>query len=179
MHWTSKVMRSAILLLFITLRLATIAQVDERDTLAFHSPRKATLLSLALPGAGQIYNKKYWKVPIVYGALGLSVYYLDRNLKDIRYYKKNLMALQDNDSTTLNSTGFSATLLSSILDQRKNWRDLSYIAIGVVYILQVLDANVDAHLFSFDVDRNLSIFILPYSDPSSGTTAGLHLSLNF
>ena len=156
-----------------------IPQAIESDTSLVHSPKKATILSLALPGAGQVYNKKYWKLPIVYGGLGLSIYYLDRNLKDIRYFKKNLIALQDDDPNTLNETGLNATVLNTVIDQRKNWRDLSYIAIGVVYGLQILDANVDAHLFYFDVDRDLSLSILPYMDYTLGNTKGIQLCLNF
>jgi hypothetical protein len=172
-------MRIGISIVLILLSFNMMAQSAESDTSYFHSPRKATLLSLALPGAGQVYNKKYWKLPIVYGGIGLSIYYLDRNLKDIRYYKKNLIALQDDDPNTVNETGFNGTLLNTIIDQRKNWRDLSYIAIGVVYGLQILDANVDAHLFYFDVDRDLSLSVLPYIDFANRNTTGIQLSLNF
>jgi hypothetical protein len=172
-------MKFSVLIIAILLTFNSIGQSTESDTSRAHSPKKATLLSLAMPGAGQIYNKKYWKLPIVYGGIGLSVYYLDRNLKDIRYFKKNLIAIQDDDPATVNETLFSENALEQIVDQRKNWRDLSYVAIGLVYALQVLDANVDAHLFYFDVDRDLSLYVLPYTDFTSGPTAGLHLGLNF
>lgn len=173
-------MRIIALLFFLTLLFTSaLAQDIESDTLRFHSPKKATLLSAVLPGAGQIYNKKYWKLPIIYGGIGLSVYYLEDNLKTLRIYKKGLQAIQDDDPNTVNTTGLDSSTLSRAIDQRKNWRDLSYIAIGAIYALQIVDANVDAHLFYFDVGEDLSLNVLPYANPSTGTKAGLFLALNF
>jgi len=131
-----------------------------------------------LPGAGQIYNKKYWKLPIVYGGLGLSIYYLDDNLANIRFFKRNLIAIQDDDPNTINETSFTSSQLSDIIDQYKNWRDLSYVAIGAVYALQILDANVDAHLFYFDVDEDISLNLIPYVD-AANSNAGIYLALKF
>ncbi len=163
----------------ITLSSSVLSQDESSDTLNIHSPKKATILSAIVPGAGQIYNKKFWKLPIVYGGIGLSVYYLDDNLKTLNYYKKNLQAIQDDDPNTVNETEFDAGTLNDAIDQRKNWRDLSYIAIGAIYALQIIDANVDAHLFYFDVNEDLSLTVLPYMDPSTGPKGGLYLSLNF
>jgi hypothetical protein len=153
-----------------------VGQSDSTLTSKYHSPKKATLLSVALPGAGQIYNKKYWKLPIVYGGLGLSIYYLNRNLDLIKLYRGDLIALENGTPT---QTNFSASNLNLLLNQYKNLRDWSYISIGAIYALQILDANVDAHLFNFDVDEDLSMTILPYMDMTAGPVKGIHLAFNF
>jgi len=118
------------------------------DDVQPHSPKKATILSAVLPSAGQFYNKKYWKMPIVYIGLGISVFYLDRNLGDIANDFKRL-------------------------------RDLSYFAIAGVYILQIVDANVDAHLWSFDVSDDLSVTAMPSMILTDKALPGLSLSIKF
>ena len=172
-------MRWGIITLSILLSISSFGQADSTTTLKYHSPKKATLLSAALPGAGQIYNKKYWKLPIIYGGIGLSIYYLDRNLDLIKLYRGDLVALQDDDPNTNPQTNFSQSNLNNLLDQYKNLREWSYIAIGAIYALQILDANVDAHLFHFDVDEDLSLSVLPYMDMTAGPVKGIYLSLNF
>ena len=158
----------------------TIAQADTpQDTGYVHSPRKATLLSAVLPGAGQVYNKKYWKLPIIYGGLGTAIYFIDRNNGDIRFLRDQIIAIQDDDPLTVNETSLGVSELQTVLDQRKNWRDWSYVATLLVYTLQILDANVDAHLYYFDVSDDLSLSVLPYMDSSVAPSAGLHLSLHF
>ena len=151
---------------------------------SIHSPKKATIMSAALPGLGQIYNKKWWKVPIIYGGFAAAGYYLKDNLDNIDYYKKAYRAATDDDPTTQNPTNFSEDHLLKIVDQYKQWRDLSYIAIAAIYILNVVDANVDAHLFYFDVSEDISFQVHPYVSPNyarmpglGGGTAGLTLSL--
>lgn len=142
-----------------------------------HSPKKATIMSAALPGLGQIYNKKYWKVPIIYGGFAAAGYFLNDNLKQIDRYKTAFQAATDDDPTTENDTGFSVPQLETLIDQYKTWRDLSYIAIGAIYILNIIDANVDAHLFYFDVSEDLSMNIQPFVTISNIPTTGLTLSL--
>jgi len=114
-----------------------------------HSPRKATILALTLPGAGQIYNQKYWKVPIVYAALGISIYSLISN-------QTNMSNMNDS-FRSIYATGKTPNPLS--ITQRENYRinrDASIIAVSIIYVLQVIDANVDAHFFKFDINQNLS-----------------------
>lgn len=170
-------MRWVIISLSILLSISGFGQVDSTITSNFHSPKKATLLSVVLPGAGQVYNKKYWKLPIIYGGLGLSLYYLNRNLDLIKLYRGDLIALDDPNIDP--QTSFSRSNLNSLLDQYKNLREWSYISIGAIYTLQILDANVDAHLFHFDVDEDLSLTILPYMDMTAGPVRGVYLSINF
>lgn len=155
-------------------------EIVAEDSVKIHSPKKATLLSTFLPGAGQVYNRKYWKLPIVYGGLGLSVYYLNRNLDEIKFYRKHIKAEIDDDPNTINTSGQSLGNLNNNLDFYKRLRDWSYIAIAGVYVLQIVDANVDAHLHSFDVSDDLSLKVAPTLLLSQNTSApGLSFSLTF
>lgn len=142
-----------------------------------HNPRKATWMSVALPGLGQAYNKKYWKIPIIYGGFAVAGYYLNDNLKQINKYKDAFAAETDDDPNTINDTGFNTAQLEGFIDQYKNWRDLSYIALGAIYILNIIDASVDAHLFYFDVSEDISMNIQPYVNPIGTSSAGFVLSL--
>ncbi|NEN25482.1 hypothetical protein G3O08_18480 [Cryomorpha ignava] len=147
------------------------------DSAYIHSPKKATIMSAALPGLGQIYNKKYWKVPIIYGGFAAAGYYLNDNLKNIEKYKDLYIAETDGDPNTINNTNFTTTDLTRIIDQYKQWRDLSYIAFAVIYALNIIDANVDAHLFYFDVSEDISLNIMPYMSPVRSQGVGFSLSL--
>ena len=123
----------------------------KKDTLVtpFHSPKTATILALALPGAGQIYNHKYWKVPIVYGGLGYSIYSLVQNQH----------SLDEMNDTFRNMYARGLTPSKILTNQRNGYRinrDVSIIAISVIYVLQVIDATVDAHFFKFDINQSLS-----------------------
>lgn len=142
-----------------------------------HSPKRATIMSAVLPGLGQIYNKKYWKVPIIYGGFAVAGWYLNDNNKQIALYKDAFKAETDGDSGTINDTGFNSTQLEDLISQYKTWRDLSYIAIAAIYVLNIIDANVDAHLFYFDVGEDLTLNIQPFVSPSLRPVTGLTLSL--
>lgn len=130
-------------------------QIDslESTTTPLHSPHKATVFSLVLPGAGQVYNKKIWKVPIVYGALGASGYFFydfNQKVKSQNAYFSDLYAQNKQPSI------FE-------IEQRDNdrvSRDVAGIAFVVIYVLQVVDATVDAHFFEFNIDQNLSASVL-------------------
>jgi hypothetical protein len=169
--------RLLFLSLFGLLQFPAICQTQP-DSLS-HSPRKATIYSAIIPGAGQIYNRKYWKLPIVYGGLGACIYFIDRNTKKFNIYKQGLIADKDGDPATINTTGYSAFQLDELQDTYRNWKDLSWIVCAGVYVLQILDANVDAHLRYFDVSKDLSLFILPSIDYAGRLNSGFSLSLNF
>lgn len=147
------------------------------DSVYMHSPKKATIMSAALPGLGQIYNRKYWKVPIIYGGFAVAGYFLNDNLKNIEKYKELFIAETDGDPTTINTSNFTTADLTRIIDQYKQWRDLSYISFVVIYALNIIDANVDAHLFYFDVSEDISLNVVPYMSPIRSQGVGLSLSL--
>jgi hypothetical protein len=140
-----------------------------------HSPKVAAIRSAILPGLGQIYNKKYWKLPIVYGAMGISAgvfFYNLGNYKDTRfaYRVKYNMRVNKTDSALYSSIKTNLQPLSeeSLRFYRNQFRrdiDFSAIVFLLLWGLNVVDATVDAHLKSFDVSPDLSLRFKPgYSD---------------
>lgn len=139
------------------------------NNLKQNNPKVATLLSI-FPGAGQAYNKQYWKIPIFYGALGYATY--NFGLKN-KQYNKYLNALQaklnfEEDSIAYPLPIFSediSTLTTSQLTQAKDKyrrsRDLSAVIFLAIYAFNIIDANVYAHLSDFDISEDLSISIKP------------------
>lgn len=148
----------------------TLATIDP-DTID-HSPTKAIMFALVLPGLGQAYNSKYYKIPIVYGALGAVGYAIHFN------------------STNYKQASLDYAMDASDLNERylRAWRrnlELSYIGLIAVYALQVIDAYVDANLYAWDVSKDLSFRIQPDISPfflpgnAPVTTYGLSCSLRF
>ncbi|MCH2216220.1 MAG: DUF5683 domain-containing protein [Flavobacteriales bacterium] len=156
---------------------AEAAERNSEALIKLHSPKKATIMSAVLPGLGQIYNKKYWKVPIIYGGFAVAGWYLQDNIKQIDLFKNAFIAETDDDPNTINDTGFTSSQLDDLISQYKTWRDLSYIAIGAIYVLNIIDANVDAHLFYFDVGEDLSMNIQPFVTTTRQPITGVTLSL--
>lgn len=119
--------------------------------------RTATLLAL-IPGGGQIYNGKYWKLPLVYGALGATVYATIFNHDQYQIYLNAFNKRLDDNANNDEFVGvYSDRQLIELQNQYRKWRDLSIILTAAAYGLQVLDAYVDAHLQSFDVSDDLTL----------------------
>jgi len=120
------------------------------------TPAKAAFYSAILPGLGQAYNKKYWKIPIVYGAIGVSMYYyIDSNQKYHQYrdaYKSRLEGYTGDEFSYLDDS----RLIAAQKFYQRN-RDLSMLITGLFYILNIVDANVDAHLMQFNVNEKLTV----------------------
>lgn len=157
------------------LNVSVIAQPKSSipdSTEILHNPRKAALLSAVLPGAGQIYNHKYWKPPIIYIGAGTLLYFANYN--NIRYnrYKDAFKLRYDNDSTTIDE--FNGIYQDQDLITLKNYfrrnRDLLYICTGLLYTLNILDAYVDAHLFYFTVNDDALVYYRPYIDAGRNNT---------
>jgi hypothetical protein len=148
-----------------------------KNSTKVHSPRKAAIYSALLPGFGQAYNKSWWKIPIIYGSIGCFAYLTDFNQKKYSYIRKNLIAQTDNDPNTLNETGLPSAQLIELKRQYKNRRDLCLAGMVAIYILQIVEAHVDAHLKTFDVSDNLSLNIEPMVGESLYFTAGIKLNL--
>jgi hypothetical protein len=136
------------------------------------SPIKATWLAIIFPGAGQIYNRKLWKLPLVYGAFAGCAYALSWNNKMYKDYAQAYRDIMDKDPTTHSYTellpaGYSYTTaqLSTILKTRKDlyrrYRDMSIFSIIGVYLLSIVDAYVDAELSNFDISPDLSMHVEP------------------
>lgn len=147
-----------------TYRSVKSNNTSKKDTSTFvkHSPKKATWLSVCLPGAGQAYNKKYWKMPIVYAAGGTAVYGIVFYTKQYNNFKSayvERLATGTNADGTYNQ--FQTPTLKEYRDYYRYYRDLSYIGLGAVYILQIVDAAVDAHFFDFKITDDLSLNVQP------------------
>ncbi|WP_413999174.1 DUF5683 domain-containing protein [Flavobacterium sp. W1B] len=143
------------------------------------TPAKAAFYSAILPGLGQAYNKKYWKIPLVYGAMGTSLYfYLDNNKKYHQYrdaYKRRLEGYTDDNFSYLDNN----RLIAGQKFYQRN-RDLSALVTLGFYVLNIIDANVDAALIQFNVDENLSLKPAIYpNDVTFKPNVGLTLNYTF
>ena len=152
------------------------------DTLTWqerHSAKKATILSAIIPGAGQIYNRKYWKAPIVWGGLGVSIYFIQENNREYQRYKDAYIAVTDNDPNTVDEFNgrYGSDQLLDVTDTYRKWRDLSYICLGAVYMLNIIDASVDANFVRFDVSSDLSMSVGPSLPVAAQGGVGLSVSL--
>jgi hypothetical protein len=153
-------------------------------TAAKYNPNKAIIRSAIIPGWGQIYNKKYWKLPLVYGALGTTAYLFFRNLKQYKEAKNAYILASD---TFPGNDYLIPQPYYSVKDQPDRIRtfrnevrqnvDYSVLFFIIFWGLNVADAAVDAHLKTFDVSENLSIEIKPGYSPMARTN-GISLVLN-
>jgi len=149
------------------------------------SPSKAAFYSAILPGLGQIYNKKYWKAPVVWGAMGTSIYfYLDNNKEYNRYrtaFKLREAGLKDEFTNVDGSLLISRNGLISAQKTLKSNRDLSLLTTLVFYVLQIVEASVNAHLLQFNTNDNLSFSptIISNSNRFEIPKIGLKFKLSF
>ena len=160
----------------------TIVITDEKiDPL---SPARAAFYSTVLPGLGQAYNKKYWKIPIVYAAIGTGVYFYVRNDQELdRYqtaYKQRISGRPDEFDGTGDNPNLSTESLVRAQEIYKKNKDLSlFITLGL-YALNIIEANVDAHLDDKAFNTNLSFSPSFYVDPIHNQyVAGINLKYNF
>ena len=164
------------------------------------NPKRAMWLALVLPGAGQIYNRKYWKLPIVYGGFVGCVYALRWNNQMYHDYSQAYLDLMDDDPNTqsynqflhlgaqINSSNMARfqKLFKNRKDTYRRWRDLSVFCLIGVYALSVIDAYVDASLSEFDISKDLSLRVEPTKinnnrerTPLKSNSLGINCSLNF
>ncbi|MBC7425829.1 MAG: hypothetical protein H7321_04770 [Bacteroidia bacterium] len=127
-----------------------------------HSPTKASIYSAVLPGLGQVYNKKYWKTPIILVGLGALTYFTVYNANETRLRQQTLNAILSNDSGNVAFNRFgnsSVALLKSDRNFYRKNRDIGIIGIIGLYAINILDAAIDAHLYGFNVDKPLGMKI--------------------
>lgn len=148
-----------------------------------HSPGMAMVFSAVIPGLGQAYNKKYWKIPIVYAAMGTTIYFINYNNKLYKEYRQAYIYRTDDDSTTFDKyPDVSDENLKVYQDDYRRFRDLNVILTALFYTLNIVDAYVDAQLVSFDVSDNLSLRVSPvlnFYSSNQKPGAGLTFSLTF
>lgn len=130
------------------------------------NPQKAAVLSLMLPGAGQAYNKRWWKLPLVYGAFGGMIYAIDYNQDLYRRFRDALKLQLAGDPHEFTNTAIdSANALRSLRDEYDRNTQLSYIGTVILYGIVAIEAFVDAHLLEFDIDDDLSLRLQPQLQP--------------
>jgi len=200
-----------IILLIISLLSCNLQKSTAQDTIAVPQkvkrflkadPMRATMLAVALPGLGQIYNRKFWKVPFVYAGFGGAVFAITYNSTNYNKFMKAYQDFTDDipqtdsyleliknaDPATYDpvlhpktydpssASWYTERMLRQV-DYFKKYRDLSYIGFAAWYLLTVLDANVDASLFNYDISNNLNLQIEPVQVPQEGFAAlGLNVS---
>ena len=157
-------------------------------------PKRAMWLAIVIPGAGQIYNRKYWKLPIVYGGFLGCAYAMRWNNQMYQDYSQAYLDIMDNDPNTKSYTQFlhfgtqitSANesrykqIFKSRKDKYRRWRDLSFFCMLGVYALSIIDAYVDASLSSFDISDDLSLQIEPaVMNNNKSSAIGVHGALSF
>ena len=148
-----------------------------------HSPKKATLLSLLIPGAGQIYNKKnwWWKVPIIYGAEGGLIYGGFFSLNEFNGFRDAYIqrkSLGYNTDKYYNK--YQPETLLAIRDSYRQDRDMFFVYAVVVYAIQVLDAAVEAHFVDFNMNENVSLKLQPqFFWVGNNYSSGLQVTLKF
>ena len=152
------------------------------STIQKYNPTKAGLYSAVFPGLGQYYNKKYWKIPIVWGAVGTGVGIIVYNDKQYRRYRTAFLAELNGQPHEFDDLPYvDATVLGNTQDRAKRQRDYAIAITGVLYILNIVDAVVDAHLYDQKKDPELAIKpTIIYDDLGvANGKAGLSLSFRF
>ena len=164
------------------------------------NPQRALWLALVLPGAGQIYNRKYWKLPIIYGGFMGCIYALTWNNMMYKDYSQAYLDIMDDDPGTASYNKFLhlgkqitpaneeryKTIFKNRKDKYRRWRDLSFFVMLGVYAISVIDAYVDAELSQFDISRDLSLKVEPTVLPNhsggnwlEAQSLGVSCTLNF
>ena len=141
-------------------------------------PSKAAFYSAVLPGLGQAYNKKYWKIPIVWGAIGTGVYFFVRNDKQFDRYRDAYKSRLAGYTTDEFYGSISDDGLIRAQEQFRRNKEMSVLITLGIYALNIIDANIDAHLLQFNVDENLS-FSPHYQYNQMENTSDLGLTFNF
>lgn len=172
-----------------------------RSVLFKPNPKKALFYSMLVPGLGQIYNRKYWKVPIVYAGYAALIYAISWNGAYYNSYKKEYISIADEDPLTedyvnripsgedvaaFKANSSDMAWLEQVLNQKRQSyrynRDLSIIGIVAFYGITILDAYVDAQLYDFDISPDLSLRVEPFFNNNfdfNSTTLGLRCQLTF
>lgn len=149
-------MKLKILILFFLVKAIAFPQTDtlKSGNMKVKSPTKAMLMSAVLPGLGQFYNQSYWKIPIIYGLAGYFVYEFKQNDEKYKHYQELFV-----QSVKVSGGDYRYKRLR---DFYRDQRDLFVIYLSILYLANIIDAYVDAHLYNFDVGENLSIQVLPF-----------------
>lgn len=158
---------------------------QEQEPTGEHAPTRAAMLSAVLPGMGQVYNGRYWKVPIIYAGFAGVVYAVNFNNTEYQFLRNAYIAKVDGNPNTIDPfPNVEAYRLEREMNRFRRFLEISYIAGAALYLLNILDASVDAHLLDFDVGDELTIRMEPHLTPIQGyghknTFAGLKMTFRF
>lgn len=180
--------------------VVTGEKIEPEKTTRFYIPKKAAMFSAAFPGLGQAYNRKYWKIPILYAGIAATGYGIWWNDSFYTQYRNAYIDIRDSDPKSERylevlppgydfdeqSADWKRWFESQLLKKKDSYRrdrDLLVIVMAGVYILNIIDANVDAHLSDFDISNDLSLNVAPMLPGSFAgslnTGYGVSLRLNF
>jgi hypothetical protein len=135
------------------------------DSAILKRPKIAAYLAAALPGLGQIYNKNYWKLPILYGGGAALAYFINWNNNKYHQYSQAMADKRNGVTTNLLATAPEDNLQRGI-DYYRRYRDFVMIFVGGLYLIQIVDAHVEAHLENFDITEDLSLRLRPFIEDS-------------
>jgi hypothetical protein len=162
----------------VSVRTDTKQEKEKPDySLLPKNPKKATLLSAILPGAGQVYNNKAWKVPLIYGGFMTDIYFINYNNNRYQVFRNALFAFDEGDNSAFPSLNRDA-LVRNVNYWRQN-RDMTILLLGAIYALNIIDANVDAHLSGFDISDDIAMKIEPNFNAFSANNNSWGFTLKF
>lgn len=151
-----------------------------------HSIAKAAAFSAILPGLGQVYNRKAWKVPIIYAGFGVLTYFIITNQREFGLFKEAYIYKANGETGPTDNEyalKYNLSQLSEGMDYYRRNRDLAYIITGIWYTLNILEAYVDAHFFDYDISEDLTMRVgpafIPIPSPGPPAAAGITLSFRF
>jgi hypothetical protein len=202
-----KVFKLLIVITFLGLLNNVYAQrtegVEKYDTTLYlkHSPSKASLYSAVLPGLGQVYNKKYWKVPIIYAGFATFIYWINvqndnftfyRSAYVVKYYNepnqveafveenKNRIRVTENSTQLQVFNSYTKEEFKGRMEKYRRYRDMLIMGAGLFYVLNIIDATVDAYLIDYDISKDLTMRVHPNIINSGNSfNFGLSCSIQF
>ncbi len=180
-----KIIAVFVLVLCMVVSASGQIEITAQDTVPgtvqnIKNPHVATLLAAVLPGAGQVYNEKVWKVPILYGGIITNIYFADFNNRRYQLFRKALFAFDRQDPNPQFPNLNRDALVRNVNYWRRN-RDMVYILFVAIYALNIVDAQVDAHLSGFDVSEDLTLKFEPTFETltAGGSLFGMSIKLKF
>jgi hypothetical protein len=162
-----KIVTRLVMGMLLTVPLMTISQempLKAQKEIPKHSVSKAAIYSAVLPGLGQGYNKKYWKIPVIYAGFGVIGYFVVTNSKEYQKFKEAYLYVANGDTTAIDNpyaTKYDESQLKEGMEYYRRNRDLSVIVGVLWYTLNILEAYVDAHFFDYDISDDLTMHVGP------------------